>query len=176
VLSRGDALEELAGKLEKGVTRLRGVKVDDQLEVEVVLRLLKGRRTVSELVDQIYGVGRADGGFASSYTRVRRAVKRLESRGLVSTNMLGKERPYKLTQYAIINLARIGGEEEQVSFVSRKEFTVYLLTFVSSIIAGVMGQGWIEAPDILIMMVFGAFCYLLGATSILFVRSFRRII
>ena len=175
-LSQGDGFEELTSRIEKGVGSLRGVEVGDQLEVEIILKLLRGRKTVSELVDQIYGLERSDEGFGSSYTRVRRTIKKLESKGLVSTRIFGKEKPYRLTRYAIANMANIGGEEEQVSIMPKEDILVYIITLGLSVPIANLAFGWLELSDPVIALVYACFFYFLGASSSRLIQTFRRVL
>jgi hypothetical protein len=110
----GSEADEVAIRLADGlihsIKEFRELKLG-MLEVEVLARLVDGRRTSNELVLEIYGTGKDRSDFAADYNRVRRAVKNLERKGLVSTPFFSKEKPYRLTQHGIAQLTRIGGTQ-----------------------------------------------------------------
>ena len=82
------------------------------LQIEIVEELLSGRRTVAELVEAIYSVSRGGEGFATHYSRVRREIRQLESKGfVVPRKLFGRDKPYGLTQLAVSKLTRIEGVE-----------------------------------------------------------------
>jgi hypothetical protein len=168
-------LDELGRRVKSGVVRLQGIDVGDQVQVEVISRLLEGRKTIAELTSLIYGVGRQEEGFHSCYSRVRRAIKKLESKGLVSTRLFGKEKPYRLTDLAIANLVRLGGEKEQLGVVPRHDLAIYLATVTMAIPVIFLSAGWMVLSDLGVGVVFACFFYLLGASSIRLVQTLGRV-
>ncbi len=158
------------------MSKLRGLDIADELEVEIVSELIEGRLTAVEIVQRIYGVGRYEEGFNSCYTRARRALKRLESRGLVSTSFLGKEKPYRLTDLAAINLARIGGEREQTSIVSKTDLVFYLATLSLGVPILGVGFGWWQPQNPMIAGLYACFFYLLGVSTSRITRAVRRVL
>jgi len=172
----GSGLDELGAKVSEGVSRLRGLDVGDQLEVEILSRLARGRRTIAELVEQVYGLGRYDEGFGPSYTRVRRKMKRLESKGLVSTKLFGKERPYRLTDLAVTNLARIGGEGKQIDLLSMTDLAVYVATGTLALPMISLSAHLVEMASPTVVMVFAGFFYLLGGSTFCIIRMIRRVL
>jgi hypothetical protein len=114
-----DNIENLKGRVKDGMTKLKGLEIGDELAVEVLAQLVDGKKTVAEIVETVYGLRNSDQGYLPIYARVWRQVRQLESRGLVSTRVFGRDKPYRLTQLAIINLAKIGGEEQQVPVIPR---------------------------------------------------------
>ena len=70
----------------------------DLVQVGIVRKLLPGSRISSELVEAVYDVRRGDEGFQTYYTKIRRAIADLESRGFVSRRLFGRDRPFRLTQ------------------------------------------------------------------------------
>jgi hypothetical protein len=169
-------LDELDRRVRGGVAKLRGIHVGDEVEVEVLTHLVGGRFTIAELVEKMYGLDRNEEGFSSSYTKVRRATRRLESRGLVSTRLFGKERPYRLTEYAITNLARIGGGEPQRALMPRQDLIVHATTLALSIPMLLLAKGWLVLSDPGTIVLFACFFYLLGASSSRLVQMLRRIL
>jgi len=176
VRENADGIEDLRIKVKEGVSKLRGLEVGNELSVEILSRLAEGRRTASELVEEIYQVRSSDEGFYSSYARVRREIRRLESKGLVSTNVLGRNRPYRLTDLAVINLARIGGESKQMPVLPPIDILIYLATAASLIplLFGSMGR-FIDPSEMVTLGLFGLFCLLLGASLTRFFQTLRRV-
>lgn len=171
----GRGVEGLESDVRKGVSRIRGLELGDEVAVEVLTQLVEGRKTMSEIVEGVYGLTRSDEGFSSSFTKVRRATKRLESSGLVSTGLFGRDKPYRLTDLAMINLARIGGGRGQVRILPRIDILTYAATAALSLPVAFLGLGWVELLDSGVIVVFGCFFYLLGASTVRVVQAFRKV-
>ena len=176
-MSRGGSgsIDEFGRRVVNGVSRLKGLDIGDELEVEILGQLVRSRRTVTEMVEGIYGLGSMDEGFNSCYTRVRRGVKRLESKGFVSTNLFGWNKPYRLTDLAMVNLARMGGDVEQLDLVSRVDIAAYLTTIALLVPVAVLGADWLKLSDLGVLVLFAAFFFLLGASFVRFLQTFRRV-
>jgi len=159
----------------EGVSKLQGLDVGDEFQVLVLSELVDGSRTISELVESIYGVNRSEEGFGSAYTRVRRTIKRLESRGLVSTRMFGKEKPYRLTGLAVMNLARIGGKIPQVGIISKNDLVIYIATILLAFPVVGLGLGWLSLRDPFVILLFACFFYLLGISTSKVIRTIMRV-
>jgi len=170
-----DGIEELHRRVRDGVSRLRGLEMGNELGVEILSRLVDGNRTVSEIVEQIYGVKSSEEGFFTCYTRTRREVRKLESKGLVSRSLLGRDRPYRLTNLAVINLARIGGREEQLRVVPRVDIATYFVTLVSAVPLVLIASEWVEFSQPVTSSLFGIFCVLLGISLCRFLQALRRV-
>ena len=98
------------------------------------------------------------------------------SRGpLVSRRLLGRDKPYKLTQLAITNLARIGGEEQQLSLVPWFDLVLYLSTLATTVAVGLQSAGWLTLPETPTIGLSALLCTLLGATICELVRTVRRV-
>jgi len=93
-----DTGSEAKDRLERLAKALDTIEVDGSLQARILQELVSGQKTVSELTGVIYGLGRGDRGFSSSYMRARRAAKRLESKGFISAPLLGRDKPYRLTR------------------------------------------------------------------------------
>lgn len=93
-------IDEVGQRLLADIGKLRRLEVSI-LEAEILRRLTDGRKTAFELIDAIYGLRRGDKGFNSARLKVRRALRSLERRGFVSTNLFGREKPYRLTRYGV---------------------------------------------------------------------------
>jgi hypothetical protein len=169
---KGNGLDQ---RVRRGVVKLRGLDIADELEVEIVTLLIEGRFTAVEIVQRIYGVGRYEEGFNSCYTRTRRALKRLESKGLVSTSFLGKTKPYRLTDLATINLARIGGEREQIGIISRSDLVFYSATLFFAVPILWIGAGWWQPQSPLIAGMYACFFYLLGVSTSRVTQTVRKV-
>ena len=155
-----DNIENLQGKVRAGVAKLRGLDIGDELSIEILAQLIEGKKTVTEIVEAVYGLKHFEDGFVSSYGRVWREIRRLESKGLVSTRLLGRNKPYRLTQLAIINLAKIGGEEQQVPIIPRIDLIPYLGTVGIAIVAILQSSGLLQLSDLgsfFLLLFFGIF-------------------
>jgi repressor of nif and glnA expression len=170
-----ESIEGIKRRVREGVSRLRGLDIGDTVAVEILAQLVESKMTVTEMVERVYGLNISDEGYHSCYSRIRRELKILESKGLVSRKLFGKEKPYRLTALAITNLARIGGEEKQLGLFSRIDVGVYLATFGSSIIIVVIALGWFQLSELGVLGLFGIFCFFLGAAVFGSLRAIRRV-
>jgi hypothetical protein len=170
-----EKIESLQLRVKEGVSKLRGLDIGDQLAVEILSQLVDGRKNASEIVELIYGLKRDDEGFNSSYNRVSREIRRLESKGLVSRALFGKEKPYRLTELAVSNLARIGGEGKQVSMVPWYDIAIYLTTLVVTVPTVLHAWDWFQLPEIGTIGLFGFLCFFLGISVCELVRTLRRV-
>ena len=127
------------------------------------------------MVELIYGFTRDEEGYKSSYGRVRREIEHLESKGLVSRKLFGKEKPYRLTQLAIINLARIGGEEQQQDLVTKTDLTIYLVTFSLSLPVALQASNWLYLGEITTVGLFPTFCFFLGFSCSRILQTLQRV-
>jgi hypothetical protein len=143
--------------------------------VEILGQLVQGRKTLTEITESVYGLSLWEEGWQSSYSKVARLTRRLESKGLVSRRLFGKEKPYRLTDLAVTNLARIGGEKKQLSMIPRIDVAFYLATLGSSLVVAALAMGWYELSELGTLGLFGAFCLLLGVSLTRFVQAFRRV-
>ena len=168
-------VEKLRHRVKEGVSKLRGLDVGDQLSVEILAQLVDGRMTVSEVVERIYGLTISEGGYHSCYNRVAREIRRLESKGLVSRQLFGRDKPYRLTRLAIENLARIGGEEQQQSMVTRTDLASYLATLALSIPHVMRTAGWAEMAEFQTIALLVCFCFSLGFSSSRLLQTLRRV-
>jgi hypothetical protein len=170
-----DEFEKLRTRVREGVYRLRGLDTGDELGVEILAQLVDGRKSAAEIVLLVYGLRKGDEGFKSCYTRVARGIRKLESKGLVSRKLMGRDKPYRLTQLAIANLARIGGEEQQLPVLPWYDAAVYLATLGLTAAVGVQSLGWIQLPETPTIGLSALLCMLLGASICELVRTLRRV-
>ena len=95
-------IEEFRRRVKNGVSNLKGLEIADELSVEIISQLVEAKKTSSEMTTLIYGLRRGDEGFESSYGKIRREIRILESKGLVSRKLFGRDKPYKITELATI--------------------------------------------------------------------------
>jgi hypothetical protein len=101
------SLSGLRSRLDRSIRELAKSEFT-LVQVEILEELMSGRRTVEELVEAIYSVRRGETGHSTQYSRIRREVRQLESRGFVSRKrLLGRNKPYGLTTLAVAKLANI---------------------------------------------------------------------
>ena len=168
-------VEKLRHKVRNGVSKLKGLDIGDELAVEIMAQLVEGRRTVSEVVERTYGLCVSDEGFHSSYNRVSREIRRLESKGLVSRKLLGRDKPYRLTQLAIANLARIGGEEQQLPLVTKTDLATYLATVALSVPHFLRAMQWIELAELPTIGLLVGFSFCLGFSCARLLQTLRKV-
>lgn len=170
-----DNIDDLKRRIKKGVSKLKGLELGDELGVEVLAQLVDGKRTASEIVEQVYGITSSDEGFTSSYGKVRREIRKLESKGLVSRRLFGNEKPYGLTDLAVINLARIGGGGKQVSVLPRKDIILYVLTGALAVPVALSNTGYIQLTELATIGLLIFFCVLSGISLCRFFEALRRV-
>jgi len=100
--------------------------------VEVLRQLLRGRRTISELVQLLFAVGPSSLDFHPYYVRTWRAVRELEARGLVSAPLLGKDKAYRLTQHGLGALLSLSEDRDKqgLGILSRTDHVVFASTII----------------------------------------------
>ncbi len=165
--------EELASRLAAYAKDLRGVDLESVLDAQVLSELIRGRRTVPELVGLLYGVQHGYPGYNSYYMKVRRSLQNLGGKGYVSCPIFGKNRPYRLTGYAIAKLTNIGGEgsPRRVALVPRKDLAVYVATTLLGCLSLASGvDAAVEAWTYLV------FAFLLGIATGNAARTLVRVI
>ncbi len=170
-----DNIDDLKRRVRNGVSKLRGLEVGDELGVEVLAQLVDGKMTASEIVERVYGITSSDEGFNSAYGKVRREIRKLESKGLVSRKLFGNEKPYGLTDLAVINLARIGREGKQVPVIPRKDIALYVVTGALSIPVILSNTGHIQLAELSTIGLLVFFCILFGISLCRFLETLRRV-
>ena len=174
VVESVDRIQELRKTVRVGVGALRGLDIADQLQVEILSQLIENRATLTELVLGIYGVANQDPGFNSCFSRVRRAARRLESKGLVSRGLFGNDRPYRLTDLAVTNLAKIGGGKSQIPVLPRRDMAIYLATGLLALPAAMPSS--LGLAEIGVVAAFSCFSCLLGVSCCKFTQMLWRVI
>lgn len=85
--------------------RIESVEGREFKNTRLLVLLLGGGRSVSDLVYSIYGKRYGDAGYRKLYMRVSRRLASLEREGLVSRALFGKERPYRVTRHGRVVLS-----------------------------------------------------------------------
>lgn len=124
--------EGIKESLKSSVKVLADLGLGSDLEREVLRRLIDGRMTATELVELIYHASRSDAGFHAEYMKVKRAVRRLENRGLVATKLFGRDKPYRLTVYALETLYNLGQSGRPSGrLIPRTDLVVHISTLLA---------------------------------------------
>jgi len=174
-----DSVPDVRGLVRKKllgtVSDLHKLGIADTLQARIIACLIVGRRTVAELVEEIYGCRNADTGYMSAYSKTRRGIRELESRGYVATRLLGKDKPYRLTHYALGKLSGLGEHGDRERLVSRKDLAVYiasviLLTAAVSILLGV-----VEPPETYLVWFYALFFTFLGISLTRLAETISRV-
>ena len=105
---------------------LKEIDLDSSLEAEVLENLVGGRKSTEELVGLIYDTAKGTGDYPAYYMRVRRATRSLEEKGLVSTALLGREKPYRLTRHALDKLLAMKDNRIEPCLVPVLDRVLYL--------------------------------------------------
>lgn len=165
-----DLREKATARLWESVKILVEMGLASELESEILRALIDGPRNTTELVEIIYGSTRNVPGFGVDYMKLSRAMRRLEGSGLVATRILGRDRPYRLTPYALEKLYFLGrpGEAAQ-RLVGSFDILIYLVTLSSGLGMVLLQESpWIGAA-------FGLFLYALGISTCRIYRMLRRL-
>jgi hypothetical protein len=170
-----DKGEDLRNRALSGVRRLRHLELDI-LEAEILDGLMDGRKNAVELVAHVYGLQRGRQGFRASYLRVCRALRGLESRGLVSTRLFGRDKPYRLTQHGVAVLASIVPEMDQPRILARGDLLLLLITGIVGVALFLYSRGLLTAPEWgPALLLFAVFFILVGISMTLIARVIRRV-
>jgi len=154
-------LQHLQERAFDSVRRLRELDLTT-LEAEVLIRLMDGKRTAAELVDDIYGQRRGEVGYEASRKRTQRALKNLERRGFVSTRILGRDRPYRMTKHGIAVLASIALEEVIPNTISLAHIGVFTITILLGVALLVYSQVISIQVRLVIILLFASFFTFFG--------------
>ena len=95
-------------RIRQDLKRIEELGFATPLEAQIIAHLLDGRRPPAELAQLVYGHSEKSAVPHRQYMRVLRALRSLESRGYVSTNMFGSPKPYRLTRHALSMLVGTG--------------------------------------------------------------------
>ena len=161
------AIEEIVSV----VRRMRNIDLQP-LQSEIIRELMNGERTLSEMAGTIFGVRKGDESFDANYSKVRRAIMGLETGGIVSRRgVLGREKPYHLTQFGVAKIATITPSMPRPGIVSRYDLIVYLITPILGGVSPLLsGSDWI-----LLIPSLCSFFFLLGVAVTRSVHLIRKV-
>lgn len=164
---------QIAGPMKK----LMEGELKDLTQAGIVRELLSGNRTSSELVEAICDVKRGDEGFQSYYTRVRREIADLESRGFVSRRLFGRERPYRLTQLAVARLTRMGNLAPTwgTCLIPKVDLLVYLVALCLAGICALVSTHIVDLPAGLWFLLLLSSAFLGGIAFTRFLEMVRKV-
>lgn len=146
------------------------------LETEILDGLINGRKNAVELVEHIYGMKWDDPGHNAVYLKVCRGLRALERRGLVSTRLFGRDKPYRITPHGLGVLANIFPDADVPKVVSFPELAVILATTVSGLITLLDARGIVDISNwVPSLFIFGLFCSLFGYSVSVLTRVLRRV-
>jgi hypothetical protein len=151
---------------------LEGMDVYKPLEDDILRQLTKGRRTVSELTEIIYGVDRQNVEYYAYYMKITRAMKALQRRGYVVSNIFGRDKPYRLTPYAAVKMIDV--ELLGKGLISPLDALTYIVTAALGLLNIVMaGQSWLTTP--LTIALYTVFIFFAGYSSRLLWSTIKRV-
>ncbi len=173
------ALSDLESRMNRSTRQLMRAQLSSMCQVSIVKELLSGERTLAELVQGVYGLTSTDEGYLTCYTRVRREVGDLESKGFVSRRMLGKNRPYRLTQLAVAKLTKMATVHS--SWTSRlippADVILYTVTALLITLCALSSGGLVVLPLRSSFLVLFSVSLILGGMSLLrFMETVLRVI
>ena len=144
-------------------------------ELGVAEQLLGGRRTIRELVLLTYDVAPENEGYRTCYMRVRRALITLEGKGMVSSALFGKAKPYRLTRHAIEKLLAVcDGDERYPGIVERVDYVAYSLTVAASI--ATLSASMVSTDPSLVLGLAGSSHLLAGISICRLLETLRRVL
>jgi len=131
-MNSGKAVIDLTRRLAESARKMRDLGLD-MVEVEIISQLLHGKRTRNELTEEIFETRRGEDGYVASYTKIKRSLEKLQGRGYVSCPLFGKEKPYKLTRYAIERLTSVTSDLKPPKLIQRIDPVIYLACLVTGV-------------------------------------------
>jgi hypothetical protein len=170
-----EALSRLRSRLRQEMDRLARSELN-MLQAAIVEELLSGQRTVAELVATVYSVDTNQDGYITYYSRIRREIRLMESKGLVvSRKAFGRDKPYSLTQLAIARLTRMEGvRPASWKAVPRKDLVLYAAVLGAGSILAWMATVGVEHPVRFLALAF-AFVFAGGIAFCRFIESIGRV-
>jgi hypothetical protein len=160
-------------RLLRSVGSLRHLELN-MLEVEILSRLMEGRRTRNELVEGIFSVRKGQPDYVASYTKIRRGLEDLESRGFVSTPLFAKEKPYKITSYAMQRVASVSPDIRQPRLVERVDPVIYVACLISGF-ATFYIAGNVSDPTRILALLPASFFILMGLSLARIWNTLRKV-
>jgi len=171
-----DLRDEVRGRVSRATKDLSQLGLQDILQGEVISHLLRARMTAAELTAEIYGQTREMPGFMGAYSRTRRALRELESKGYVVTRLLGRDKPYRLTAHAISRLAEFETLSAKHRLVTRKDIVLYASTLALAGLAILAELGYFAIEGFPFALFYAVFFMLVGASGTRFIQTIWRVI
>ncbi len=169
------SLSELQASMRQSFQQIAKTELSNMLQVEIFPELLSGRRTIAELVQTIYALETADTGYSTQYSRVRNEIRQMESRGLVVRRPFGRDRPYKLTQLAVVKMAMATSDTAPtVKVLPRRDMAVYATALGLGIVTMGMALAGVETPALFLALSF-AFAFTSGIAFCQFLHALKRV-
>jgi hypothetical protein len=167
-------LSRLRQDMLRSTRSLRRVQLKSDLELEIILALAEGERSIGELVEIIFDSRSSDPGFDTHYMRVYRASQDLASRGFVARRLFGREKPYRLTGYCIEKLFA-GPGAPSPRMVTALEFILYLSTLICGAVMALVGVSVLDLGIRGLIIFNSLFFFLLGFSSLRMLQNLRRV-
>jgi len=170
---RGDLLgsDDFRGKLREVASKALVAEISDPLELAILENLVGGAHSTAELVEEIYGSKRDEPGYMTNYTRARRALDRLSSRGYVSRRLFGSVKDYRLTQYGFERLARLASGVQKPQVLPAKDMVLHFLTLSVAVPLLLSASGRIAVSDSSLILLDSLFFFMLGLSVSRIVRG-----
>ena len=156
--------------------KMAQAEVESVVQSEVLTKLIDGNRTLAELVEEIYGIDRENPEYQRYYARVRRAVKNLSSKGLVSEGILRKDTPYRLTRYGAAKLTRIGQPAGEYDLVSRTDIAMFSASIFLLFLIAISRTGLVAIGPDSLKVIFTVFFVLGGASMLRLLQIIRNVV
>jgi hypothetical protein len=175
-LNDGVRVDRLRRRIVEGLIELQKMQIRSIAQGQVVASLLEGRKTIAELVEAIYGYTSDSPEYNAGYMKISRALQDLAARGYVSRTLLGRDKPYRLTKFALETLLSM---QDKVilprALVSRLDIIFYILSILFITGALLRGTGLLELSRGWSLMLYGSLLFLLGASFSRIIDTFRRV-
>jgi len=163
--------EDLRAKLREAASKALAGEVSDPLELAILENLVGGAHSTAELVEEIYGSKRDEPGYMTNYTRARRALDRLSSRGYVSRRLFGSVKDYRLTQYGFERLARLASGVEKPRVLPANDRVLHLVTLSVAVLLLLSASGRMPIPGSFLILLDSLFFFMLGLSVSRIVRG-----
>ena len=145
------------------------------LEVEILSRLMEGRRTRNELVEEIFQQQKGGPDYVASYTKIRRGLEDLEGKGFVTTPVFGKEKPYRITSYGMQKVVSVSPDIKQPRLVERIDPVIYAACLIAGF-ATYYVAGSVSDPARIMALLPASFFILLGFSLARIWDTLRKVI
>ena len=166
---------DLSSTLRKSATAALARELEEPLQLLIIEKLLDGPRSIAELVEQIYGSTNGQPGYMTSYTKTRRALEKLSSKGYVSRRHFGAVKPYRLTDFAITRLASFSTGKEPPRLLPTTDRITHLATLCLALFLLLSVSGRIQLSGLHHTVLNAAFFFTLGLSASRIIQGLRRV-